>query len=38
MKSCKIRRLELILDKIEAGDHKKKVVCICFDHPEEKRP
>jgi hypothetical protein len=34
--SCKIRRLEFILNKIECGDSKREVICICFDHPTKK--
>jgi hypothetical protein len=33
MKSREIRRLELISDKIEAGDSKSKIMCIYFGHP-----
>jgi hypothetical protein len=33
MKSYKIRRLELVLDKIEAGNSKRNVVCISFSCP-----
>jgi hypothetical protein len=36
MKSREIRRLELISDKIEAGDSKSKIMCICFGHPQRK--
>jgi hypothetical protein len=36
MKSHKIQRLEFVLDKIEGGDSKRKVVCIRFGHPMKK--
>jgi hypothetical protein len=37
MKSHKIRRLEFISDKIDAGDCKRKVVRIRFGHPTKKQ-
>jgi hypothetical protein len=36
MKSHKIQRLELISDKIKAGDSKREVMCIHFDHHQRK--
>jgi hypothetical protein len=36
MKSHEIRRLELISEKIEAGDSKRKVVHIRFSYPMNK--
>jgi hypothetical protein len=36
MKSCEIQRLELVSDKIEAGDRKRKVLCVRFGCPLEK--
>jgi hypothetical protein len=36
MKSHKIQRIELILDKIKAGDSKREVMCIHFGHPMKK--
>jgi hypothetical protein len=36
MKSRKIQRLELVLDKIEGGDSKRKVMLIRFGHPTKK--
>jgi hypothetical protein len=36
MKYREIRRLEFSSDKIEGGDSKMKVMCICFDHPTKK--
>jgi hypothetical protein len=35
-KSCKIQRLELVSDKIEVRDSRRKVVCIRFGHPSKK--
>jgi hypothetical protein len=37
MKSRKIRRLEFVSDKIEGGDCKREVMCICFGHPMTKK-
>jgi hypothetical protein len=36
MKSCKIRRLEFVSDKIEDRDRKREVVCIRFGCPTKK--
>jgi hypothetical protein len=36
MKSHKIRRLELVSDKIEGGDCKRKIVFNRFGHPTKK--
>jgi hypothetical protein len=36
MKSRKIRRSELVLDKIEGVDSKRKIMCIHFGHPIKK--
>jgi hypothetical protein len=36
MKSRKIQRLEFASDKIEGGDSKMEVMCICFGHPTKK--
>jgi hypothetical protein len=36
MKSRKIQRLEFVLDKIEGGDSKREIMCICFGHPTKK--
>jgi hypothetical protein len=36
MRFCKIRILEFVLNKIKTGDSKKEIMCIHFDHPEEK--
>jgi hypothetical protein len=34
--SRKIRRLEIVSDKIEGGDSKREVIRICFSHPTKK--
>jgi hypothetical protein len=36
MKAHKIRRLEFISDKIEGGDSKREVMCICLVIPQRK--
>jgi hypothetical protein len=36
MESRKIRRLEIVSDKIEGGDSKREVIRIRFDHPTKK--
>jgi hypothetical protein len=36
MKFHKVQRLELVSDKIESEDSKRKVVRICFGHPKKK--
>jgi hypothetical protein len=36
MKSHKIWRLEFVSDKIDGGDYKREVMCICFGHPMKK--
>jgi hypothetical protein len=36
MESHKIQRLEFVSDKIEGGDCKRDIICICFGHPTKK--